>query len=115
MLKKSIIVLLLALTTFFAFAACKGEDGVSPTIEISEDGYWVINGEKTEVKAAVDGSSDSVSDENPQGLAFYLKDDGTYAVEIGYAKYLSKIVIPATYKSSTSALFFVSPMISISH
>ena len=37
------------------------------------------------------------TDENPQGLAFCLKDDGTYAVEIGYAKYLSKIEIPATY------------------
>ena len=29
----------------------KGEDGKTPTIEISEDGYWVINGEKTEYKA----------------------------------------------------------------
>ena len=38
------------------------------------------------------------TDENPLGLAFFLKDDGTYAVEIGQAKYLSKIEIPATYK-----------------
>ena len=29
----------------------KGEDGKMPTIEISEDGFWVINGEKTDVKA----------------------------------------------------------------
>lgn len=29
----------------------KGEDGKTPTIEISEDGFWVINGEKTDVKA----------------------------------------------------------------
>lgn len=28
-----------------------GADAVAPTVEISEDGYWVINGEKTEVKA----------------------------------------------------------------
>ena len=28
-----------------------GIDGVSPTIEISDDGYWVINGEKTEILA----------------------------------------------------------------
>ena len=26
----------------------KGEDGNSPTIEISDDGYWVINGVKTD-------------------------------------------------------------------
>ncbi len=36
--------------------------------------------------------------ENPQGLEFFLKDDGTYAVGVGSAKYLSKIVIPTTYK-----------------
>ena len=35
-----------------------GKDGVTPTIEISEDGFWVINGEKTEVKAVgVDGAN----------------------------------------------------------
>lgn len=32
----------------------KGEDGIdgnAPTVEISEDGFWVINGQKTDVKA----------------------------------------------------------------
>ncbi len=29
----------------------KGEDGSSVTIDISEDGYWIINGEKTSKKA----------------------------------------------------------------
>ena len=28
-----------------------GKDGITPTIEISEDGYWIINGVKTEYKA----------------------------------------------------------------
>lgn len=31
--------------------AAEGQDGYSPTIVISDDGYWVINGEKTEYKA----------------------------------------------------------------
>ena len=39
----------------------KGEDGKTPTIEISEDGYWVINGEKTEYKAI---GKDGVNGEN---------------------------------------------------
>ena len=39
----------------------------------------------------------TATDENPLGLAFFLKDDGTYIVEIGNAKYLSKVEIPATY------------------
>ena len=34
-----------------------GIDGVTPTIEISSDGYWIINGVKTEYKAiGVDGT-----------------------------------------------------------
>ena len=71
-----------------------GKDGATPAITISEDGYWVINGEKTNVKA----SPDENVDENPQGLQFYKQDDGTYIVACGDAKYLSNIVIPATYK-----------------
>ena len=71
-----------------------GKDGVTPTIEISNDGYWVINGEKTDVKA----TTEEITNENPQGLQFYLQDDGTYIVSCGGAKYLSNIVIPATYK-----------------
>ena len=75
MKKQSIIkvlsaVLIIAMTLTM-FVACKkkqgpqgeqgvpgkdGVDGVTPTIEISEDGYWVINGTKTEYKAiGVDG------------------------------------------------------------
>ncbi len=72
-----------------------GKDGETPTISISDDGYWVINGEKTNVKAEV--KEPEITNENPQGLDFYLKDDGTYIVSIGKAKYLSKVVIPATY------------------
>lgn len=29
----------------------KGEDGFTPTVEISADGYWVINGIKTDRKS----------------------------------------------------------------
>ena len=67
-----------------------GADGVTPTIEISEDGYWVINGVKTEVIAE--------SKENMIGLDFFLQDDGTYFVGAGNAKDLSNIEIPSTYK-----------------
>ena len=34
-----------------------GNDGITPTIEISPDGYWVINGVKTEYKAICDCSN----------------------------------------------------------
>ncbi len=73
-----------------------GQDGKMPTIEISADGYWVINGEKTNVLA--DASSKEDAEEGTPGLAYYLKDDGTYAVGAGTTTYLSEIVIPATYQ-----------------
>ena len=72
-----------------------GNAGDTPTVEISSDGYWVINGEKTNVKAKGEDSSAVV--ENPQGLDFYLLDDNTYAVGAGNSKFLSRIEIPATY------------------
>lgn len=65
-------------------------------ITVDNDGYLVVNGVKTEHKIHKE-----VIDENPQGLLFTLKDDNTYAVEIGAAKYQSKIEIPATYKGKT--------------
>ena len=97
-MKKILCALAIIVAFVCVFTAC--EKTQSPTISISEDGYWVIDGEKTDVKAKGekgDKGDVSVTNENPQGLAFCLKDDGTYAVEIGDAKYLSKIEIPATY------------------
>ena len=41
----------------------KGADGVTPTVSINEQGYWVINGEVTEVKAAGDKGNDGVTPE----------------------------------------------------
>ena len=144
----------------FALAVCLSLVLVScgentPTVEISEDGYWVIDGEKTDVKAegekgekgdkgdvgaqgskgdngtqgedgktpdfkiengelkvsydggntwtslgtvkGEDGEDLTFTDDNPQGLDFFLKDDGTYSVGIGNAIYLSEITIPSTY------------------
>ena len=84
----------------------KGEDGKTPTISISDDGFWIINGEKTEHKAiGKDGAS--ALDNNPQCLAFYPKDDGSYAVACGEAMMLSNIVIPSTYngKSVTEIVY----------
>lgn len=72
-----------------------GKDGVTPAIEISEDGYWIINGVKSNVKATPDSNLEE--DENPQSLAFYRKNDGTYAVGGGNAIMLSEILIPSTY------------------
>ena len=49
-MKKVVAILLALVLCSLLFVSC-GKDGVTPTIEISEDGYWVINGEKTDVSA----------------------------------------------------------------
>ena len=89
-----------------SFAACdtgipgeqgeKGKKGDTPTIEISDDGYWVINGEKTDVKAEA-----STDEDGTDGLEYYPLPDGTYAVSEGTTKYLEEIVIPKTYKGKS--------------
>ena len=57
-----------------------------------QDGYWWIGETNTGVKAEVSNG------ESTPEFDFYLKDDGTYAVDIGSAMFLSKIVIPSTYR-----------------
>ena len=61
-------------------------------ITVDKDGYVVVNGIKTEHNVNGNGNS-----ENPHGLLFTLKSDGTYKVSIGAAKKQSRIEIPATY------------------
>ena len=39
----------------------KGEDGITPTVSINEEGYWVINGIKTEYKAVGEDGKDGIS------------------------------------------------------
>ena len=41
-----------------------GVDGITPTIEISEDGYWIINGIKTEYKAIGQDGKDGIDGED---------------------------------------------------
>ena len=138
---KKLLALILCLCTIFSLAACgkkkqgpqgeSGKDGVTPVIEISKDGYWVVNGVKTEhtalgtdgapgtqgapgytptieissdgywvidgVKTNLKAEAISSTPEMSEGLEFYIKDDDTYLVKVGDARYLGKIIIPPTY------------------
>ena len=60
MVRKFICILLSIVLLTCVLSSCQGEQGpqgdkdeddISPTIEISDDGYWVINGVKTDVLA----------------------------------------------------------------
>lgn len=106
--------------TTTTFKVTNGKDGTD--INISNDGFWIINGNKTNISAnglkGQDGSTpyigengnwwigksdtgvaaSATAENNAQELDFYPLDDGTYGVAIGKASYLSKIVIPEFYK-----------------
>ena len=70
-----------------------GKDGVTPTVEINADGYWVINGEVTNVKAR------GKSIVNESYLDIYPLDDGTFGVAMGRTKYLTNVKIPSTFNN----------------
>ena len=55
-----------------------GENGEAPTIEISEDGYWVINGIKTNVKAQ---GSDGVTGGDGHTPEITISDTGTWVID----------------------------------
>ena len=84
-----------------------GKDGVTPEFEIKLGELCVsYDGGKTwtslgSLRVPSDSEGSAGTDENLQGLIFYMLDDGNYYVACGYAKYLSKVVIPETYKGGT--------------
>ena len=66
----------------------------------------------SEIQSSEIASSETTTSyENEQGLDFLLQDDGTYAVSIGNACYLSEVTIPSTYRGrtvTTVASYFIS-------
>ena len=105
-MKKLLLSLSLILMLILALASCarkaiqnavindNGELVLTYTDGTSENLGIVKGGDGKDGKNGVS----SVTDDNPQGLAFYLKDDGTYAVGGGNSALLSEVTIPATYK-----------------
>ena len=101
MKKKRIVTILAACLTFVmigALSACAGErgpqgekgeqgiqgvqgeagkDGITPTIEISDDGYWVINGIKSEYKAVGQDGADGNDGIAP---AITISTDGYWVI-----------------------------------
>ena len=82
-----------------------GKDGVNGVgieeIYINAEGHLLVKltGQATHTDLGkVVGEDGDLKIENEQGLAFYLKDDGTYGVKAGTASYLTEITIPSTYK-----------------
>ena len=78
-MKKVLVALAIILWLVCMLASCDIQMGMvgestTPTIEISEDGYWVINGEKTEVKAK--GEKGEQGKQGEQGIQGEKGDKG---------------------------------------
>ena len=81
----------------------KGEDGkdatggnaTMPTIEISEDGYWVINGVKTEHKAiGVDGTNGTNGKDGASIKEVIFDDQGRLVITLTDGNVLDPIELP---------------------
>mgnify|MGYP002508762161 CR=1 FL=1 len=70
-MKKILSAIAIVLSLVCVLASCNIQltpnESATPTIEISEDGYWVINGTKTEYKAVYDEY-----EENPFDQVLFL-------------------------------------------
>lgn len=69
-----------------------GENGVTPTVAINEEGYWVINGEVTTFKAQgkdgtslITGHGQPAPNEGSVGDTYFDVDSGNIYVKIGRA------------------------------
>ncbi len=92
-----IIAAIVVFTAGIAFGCSESVQGpAGPQGPQGEQGVQGPAGEQGSNGADGDDGKDYWED-NPQGLAFYPLDDGSFAVGIGYAKYLSAIEIPAEF------------------
>ena len=57
-----------------------GIDGKTPTVEISDDGYWVINGIKTEYKAVGENGTPGEPGEPGKTPTVEISDDGYWVI-----------------------------------
>lgn len=75
----AVIIVLAAVLVFVITSrnANGGNDGGMPTIEISDDGYWVINGEKTSIKAVGQDGNDGQDGSTP---TIEISDDGYWVI-----------------------------------
>ena len=73
-----ILITILCLSFSIAFAGCSDNGGEDPTtIEISIDGYWVINGVKTEHKAI---GTDGANGTDGQTPTIEISSDGYWVL-----------------------------------
>ncbi len=78
----------LLIPCFFAFFGCSPASANAPSIEISQDGYWVINGQKTSTKAE---GKDGTNGENASKISLKQVYDELVEAE-NYSKSFSEFL-----------------------
>ncbi len=98
MKKRLFLIITLLLASLLVLASCSND---TPTIEISGDGYWVIGGEKTDVKAA--GEKGDKGDTGEQGEKGDKGDKGdTPTIEISADGYWVINGVKTEYKATAA-------------
>ena len=88
MKRKRLTKLLAVLTTLCVctgFAACNkadksGKDGITPTISIDADGYWVINGETTGIKAKGEDGTNGINGKDGATPTILINANGYWVI-----------------------------------
>lgn len=84
-----------------------GADGSTPTVEIDSDGYWVVNGVKTQVRAqGQDGQNGQNGQQGPQGPKGEQGEQGASASSSN-ALAVVAIVVAAVALAATVVVFVV--------
>ena len=99
-MKKLLWMIALTLILACLLASCGGGAKEIERVFMNDKGEVILvytDGTTLNCGKAEQEQSESAVDENPLGLSFFLKDDGTYVAEIGDAKYVSQIEVPAFY------------------
>lgn len=93
-MKRILLVLLVVFTISFTFYGCSQPQKNSTGNNNDE----IINNDDSK-DSDEDNSYENQLFHDEQGLTFYPLDDGTFAVSIGYAKFLNSITFPSSFRN----------------
>ena len=86
---KKLLCLIISLIMVFGLTACdgeqgpqgeKGKDGITPSIEINSDGYWVINGVVSEYKAVGKNGANGLNGADGISPSVEINTDGYWVI-----------------------------------
>lgn len=85
-----------------------GKDGITPTLEISADGYWIINGVNTNVKATSEGSATNDPSVKVQRITYMEGEKIVYLTSTFGFSYTAEDLTYEEYFASEELIYDIS-------